>query len=84
MRDNSILGHLLDIFFVTKLQISHGSQHDHGLLWVANAPIYGLDPKNAITNFVDKYISCDNNKLTSNLVKFKHIVKSRLEGRKIK
>jgi hypothetical protein len=52
MRDNSIFGHLLDIFFVTKLQTSRGSQHDHGLLWVANAPIYGLDPKNAITNFV--------------------------------
>jgi hypothetical protein len=36
---------------------------DHGLLWVANAPIYGLDSNNAIKNFVDKYISCDDNKL---------------------
>jgi hypothetical protein len=47
MKDNSILGHLLDFIFVTKLQ-SHGSQHDHGLLWVANAPIYDLDSNNVI------------------------------------
>jgi hypothetical protein len=63
---NSILGHLLDIFFVIEFQ-SHGRQHDHGLLWVANAAIYGLDSNNAIENFVDKYISCDNNKLAPNL-----------------
>ncbi len=31
MKDNSILGHLFNFFFVTKLK-SHGSQHDHGLL----------------------------------------------------
>jgi hypothetical protein len=66
MKDNSIFGHALDFFFVTKFQ-SCGSQHDHGFLWVANAPIYGLDSNNAIENFVDKYISCDNNKLTPNL-----------------
>jgi len=34
---------------------------------VANAPIYGLDLNNALENFVDMYISCDNNKLTPNL-----------------
>ncbi len=38
-------------------------KHDHGLLWVANAPIYGLDSNNAIEDFVEKYISYDNNKL---------------------
>ncbi len=66
MKDNSIFGHLLNFFFVTKFE-SHGSQHDHGLLWVANALIYGLDSNNAIENFVDKYISCNNNKLVTNL-----------------
>jgi hypothetical protein len=55
MKDNSIFGHLLDFFFDTKFQC-HGSQYDHGLLWVGNAPIYGLDSNNAIENFVDKYI----------------------------
>jgi hypothetical protein len=66
MKDNSIFEHLLDFFFVTEFQ-SHGNQCDHGLLWVANAPIYGLDSNNAIENFEDKYISCDNNKLAPNL-----------------
>jgi hypothetical protein len=66
MKDNSIFGHLLDFFFVTKPQ-SCGSQHDCGLLWVASAPIYGLDSKNTIENFVNKHISCDNNKLAPNL-----------------
>jgi hypothetical protein len=65
MKDNLISGHLLKKFFVTKYQ-SHESQHDHGLLWVANVPIYGLDLNNAIENFVDKYISYDNNKLAPN------------------
>jgi hypothetical protein len=60
MKDNSIFWNSLDFFFVAKFQ-SHGSQHDNGLLWIANAPIYGLDSNNAIENFVDKYVSCDNN-----------------------
>jgi hypothetical protein len=66
MKNNSIFGHLLDFFFVIEFQ-SHGKQHDHGLLWVANALIYGLDSNNEIENFVNKYISYDNNKLAPNL-----------------
>jgi hypothetical protein len=66
MKNNSIFGLLFYFFFVREFQ-SHGSQHNHGLLWVANTPIYGLDSNNAIENFVDKYISCDNNKLPLNL-----------------
>jgi len=66
MKNNSIFGHLLHFFFVIKFQ-SHGRQHDHGFLWVANAPIYGLDSNNVIENFVYKYISCDNNNLAPNL-----------------
>ncbi len=66
MKNNSIFGNLLDFFFVLEFQ-SCGSQHDHGLLRVINAPIYGLDSNNAIGNFVDKYTSCDNNKLAHNL-----------------
>jgi hypothetical protein len=66
MKDNSNFGHLLDYFFVTEFQ-TRGSQHDHGLLWVTNAPTYSLDSNNAIENFVEKCISCDNNKLTPNI-----------------
>ncbi len=65
MKDNLIFGHLLNFFFVTKFQV-HESQHAHGLLWVANAPIYDLDSNNAIENFVNKYTLYDNNKLALN------------------
>jgi hypothetical protein len=37
---------------------------------------------NAIENFVDKYISCDNNKLAPNLHEAQHIVTKRLVGKK--
>jgi hypothetical protein len=83
MKDILTFGHLLIFFFVTKFQ-SHESQHDHRLLSVANAPIYGLDSNNAIENFVDKYISYDNNKLAPIFVKLKHIVTKKLIRRKIK
>jgi len=53
------------IFSVTEFQ-NRGSEYDHGLLWVANAPTYGLDFNKIIENFVDKYITCDNEKLTPN------------------
>jgi hypothetical protein len=66
IKTNSIFGHLLDFFLLHNFKVM-GSQHDHGLLWVANAPIYGLDSNNVIENFVEKYISCNNNKLAPNL-----------------
>jgi hypothetical protein len=30
------------IFLVTKFQ-NHGSEHDHGLLWIKYEPIYGIN-----------------------------------------
>jgi hypothetical protein len=61
------------------------------LLWVANAPIYGLDSNNAIENFVYKCISCDNNTdfptapmKNPIFMKLKEIIIKRLVGRKIK
>lgn len=44
--------------FVTELK-SCGSNYCHGLLWVANAPIYGVHCNGAIVNFIDKYITYD-------------------------
>jgi hypothetical protein len=45
------------LFFVIKFQ-NCGSEHDHGLLWIKDAPIYGINTNEEIENFVDKYISC--------------------------
>jgi hypothetical protein len=67
MKDDMIFGPLLDVFFVIKFQ-NHGSEHDQGLLWVANAPnLHGLDCNKIIEIFVDKYITCDSDYLTTNL-----------------
>jgi hypothetical protein len=65
MKDDMIFGPLLKKFFVTKFQ-KCGSEYDHGLLWVANTPTFGLDSNKIIEIFVDKYITCDIEKLTPN------------------
>jgi len=65
MKDD-FFGPLLDFFFVIKFQ-NHGSERDQGLLWVANAPnLHGLDSNKIMEFFADKYITCDNDKLTPN------------------
>jgi hypothetical protein len=58
IKNDTIFGPLLDCFFVTKFW-NCGSGHNNGLLWVANAPTYGLEFNKIIENFVDKYITCD-------------------------
>ena len=46
-----------------------GSKHDHGLLWIENEPIYGIDSNATIEIFLHKYISYDNHILTPNFCK---------------
>ncbi len=41
-KEPSIFKQVYDFFFVTKFQ-NHGSEHDHGLLWIKDAPIYGIN-----------------------------------------
>jgi hypothetical protein len=38
---------------------NHDSEHDHGFLWIKDAPIYGINRNEKINFFVNKYISCD-------------------------
>jgi hypothetical protein len=45
-------------FLVTEFQ-NCGSEHDHGLLWIKNAPMYGMHINEKIEKFVDMYISYD-------------------------
>jgi hypothetical protein len=44
--------------FVTKFQ-NHCNEHEHHLLWIKDAPMYGINTNEEIEKFVDKYISCD-------------------------
>ncbi|MCO5600782.1 hypothetical protein L7F22_054897 [Adiantum nelumboides] len=55
-RDKSILGYLLEYFFVTEFQ-NRGSQHDYGLLWVKEAPVFGVVSASEIEEFMDKHIT---------------------------
>jgi hypothetical protein len=38
------------IIFVTKFQ-NHGSEHNHGLLWIKDAPIHGINTNEKIIFF---------------------------------
>ncbi len=49
---------MCDFCFVTKFQ-NHGSEHDHSLFWIKDAPIYGINTNEEIEIFVYKCISCD-------------------------
>jgi hypothetical protein len=40
--DETLFGKVVDYYFVTEFQ-NRGSEHEHGLLWVEDAPIYGRD-----------------------------------------
>jgi hypothetical protein len=46
------------IFFIIEFK-NCGSKHDHGLLWIKNAPMYGVHTNEKIEQFTDIYISCD-------------------------
>jgi hypothetical protein len=39
------------IIFVTKFQ-NHGSEHNHGLLWIKDAPIHGINTNEKIIFFL--------------------------------
>ncbi|MCO5607666.1 hypothetical protein L7F22_061864 [Adiantum nelumboides] len=73
-RNKSILGELIDYFFVTEFQ-QRGSQHDHELLWIKNVPTFG------ISLCIDTYISTNKDELDEylrfdKLQAFKNFVKS--------
>ncbi len=49
---------MCDFFFIIEFQ-NCGSEYDHGLLWIKDAPIYGINTYEELKFFVDKYISCN-------------------------
>jgi hypothetical protein len=55
---SSLFGYISDFFFITEFQNCE-NEHDHGLLWIKNAPMYGVHTNEEIEKFVDMYISCD-------------------------
>jgi len=59
---------IVDYYFVTEFQ-NRGSEHEHGSLWVKNAPIYGVNSNSDIQNFVDNYLTCSTYHLDLELAK---------------
>ena len=69
--DHKYYGELKDYFFVTEFQ-NRGSQHDHGLLWIKEAPVYGTNTNAEIEDFVDRYLSSDSRILANDLKTIQH------------
>jgi hypothetical protein len=63
-----LFGKVSDNYFVTKFQ-NRGSEREHGLLWIEDAPIYGKYSDSEIVKFLDKYITCDIDHLHQYLAK---------------
>jgi hypothetical protein len=53
-----LFGYILDFFFIIEFQ-NHGNEHDHGFLWIKNAPMYGVHTNEEIEQFINTYISYD-------------------------
>jgi DNA replication protein DnaC len=60
------LGKVCDLFYRVEFQ-QRGSPHIHGLLWIEDAPIYGVDTNDKIEEFVDRHITCVRNPLIPDL-----------------
>jgi hypothetical protein len=69
--DYKYYGELKVHFFVTKFQ-KRGSQHDHALLWIKDAPIYGRNTNVEIKYCVDRYLSCDSRILGNDFKTIQH------------
>ncbi len=55
---NLIFGKVKDYFFITEFQ-SRGLLHGDGLLWVQNAPTFGVSKNEKIECLVHKYLTID-------------------------
>ena len=51
------LGEIVDYGIRIEFQ-ARGSPHAHCVIWVKDAPRYGVDDDNRVCTFIDKYISC--------------------------
>jgi hypothetical protein len=67
--DKTFFKKVSNYYFVTEFQNTR-SGHEHGLLWIEYAPIYGRDSDLEIVNFLDMYITCNKDHLNLDFVKF--------------
>ena len=51
------LGEIVDYGIRIEFQ-ARGSPHAHCVIWVKNAPRYGIDSDDKVCDFIDQYITC--------------------------
>ena len=59
MSSHHPVGQINDYFFRVEFQ-QRGSPHIHMLVWIKDAPQYGENSDDEITDFTDKFITCSN------------------------
>ena len=79
------LGKVTDFFYRVEFQ-NRGSPHIHMLIWVEDAPIYGKDNVESITQYIDNHVGCtvdvnDEAKEYVEMQKHKHSRTCRKHGR---
>ena len=57
MSDIGPLGKIKDWFYRVEHQ-QRGSPHIHMLIWLENAPVFGVDKDEEVIAFIDKIITC--------------------------
>ena len=67
MSNVSPLGSISDWFYRVEYQ-QRGSPHIHMLLWIKNAPIFGIDDDNEVISFIDSIITCQKPSGNLNLI----------------
>ena len=58
MSDAAPLGKKADWFYRVEYQ-QRASPHSHMLIWLEDAPVFGVDDDDEIESFIDKIISCE-------------------------
>ncbi|MCO5599964.1 hypothetical protein L7F22_054071 [Adiantum nelumboides] len=61
-KNKELIGQVEDFVFVTEFQ-HRGSQHDHGLIWIKDAPCHGQARDEELVRFIDSTISVDRHQL---------------------
>ena len=57
MNNIAPLGKIKDWFYRVEYQ-QRGSPHIHMLIWLENAPAFGVDQDDEVTKFIDNIITC--------------------------
>ena len=69
MSDIAAVGKIKDWFYRVEYQ-QRGSPHIHMLIWLENAPMFGVDKDEDVTAFIDKIITCGKPENDSKLLEF--------------